>query len=361
MRLGIVGLPNVGKSTLFNSLTNLNIASENYPFCTIEPNKGIVNVPDERLIKLADLYNCNNIVHATVEFVDIAGLIKGASNGEGLGNKFLSHIREVDAILHVVRCFENNDIIHVSGNINVFNDVEVVNIELILSDIEFLEKKMNKYKKDIKKDKSIEKELNILNKIKIGLENNVCARNLKLNDEEFLIAKKNNLLSLKPVLYVANLDESNFNKKNIYVNEIEKIANKDNSFVIKICVKLEQEISELNLKNKKIFLEELGLEKSGLDRLIRESYNLLGMISFLTAGPKETRAWTIFKNTRIVKAAGKIHSDFERGFIKAEVIDYDDLIRCHSITEAKSKGLVRIEGKEYIVKDGDVIVFRFNV
>lgn len=363
MKLGIVGLPNVGKSTLFNALTAAGAEAENYPFCTIEPNVGIVQVPDNRLSLLAKLVNPEKITPATIEFVDIAGLVKGASHGEGLGNKFLSHIREVDAIVHVIRCFEDENITHVEGKINPVNDIEIINLELMLSDYEIVENRLNKVERMVKGDKSYKKEYELLNQLKISIENNKPLRNIKFESEEIDLIKSFGLLSLKPVLYVCNVSENDllYEEENKYVKEVKEYAEKENSEVVVISGKIEAEISQLNKDEKKIFLSELGLKESGLDKLINASYNLLGLMSFLTAGEKEVRAWTIKKGTKAQKAAGKIHSDIERGFIRAEVINYKDLLECGGTTQAKEKGLVRLEGKDYIVQDGDVILFRFNV
>lgn len=364
MKLGIVGLPNVGKSTLFNAVTKAGAQSANYPFCTIEPNVGVVSVPDERLKALADIYNSESVIPTTINFYDIAGLVKGASKGEGLGNKFLSHIREVSAILHVVRCFDDDDITHVDGTVSPSRDIETINLELIFSDIETIEKKIERNKKQAKADKTLKNNIEILAKIKEELEQGISARSLELTDKELEVMNELNLLSSKPVIYVANVEEDGLSSNdytNEYLEELKKIAEAENSEVVKVCAKVEEEISQLEDDEKELFLEELGLSESGLDKLIKASYSLLGLITYLTAGPKETRAWTIKRGTKAPGAAGKIHTDFERGFIRAEVTHFDDLIKSGSTAKAKEEGLVRLEGKEYIVKDGDVILFRFNV
>lgn len=365
MKLGIVGLPNVGKSTLFNSLTKAGAESANYPFCTIDPNIGIVPVPDERLNVLGEMYKSEKIIPATIEFVDIAGLVKGASKGEGLGNQFLSNIREVDAIVHVVRCFDDTNIIHVDGSVDPARDIETINLELIFSDLEILERRIAKTTKIAKADKSAEKELTMLTRLKTHMEEGKIARSFQTEDEEELdLLGTLNLLTAKPVIYAANVKEENLaddGANNDYVKAVRAIAEQDGSEVFVICAQIEQEIAELDEEEKKMFLEELGLKESGLEKLIKASYRLLGLMSYLTAGPKETRAWTIKIGTKAPQAAGKIHSDFERGFIRAEIVSYEHLVECGSFNAAKEKGLVRSEGKDYVVQDGDVILFRFNV
>lgn len=365
MKLGIVGLPNVGKSTLFNSLTKAGAESANYPFCTIDPNVGVVSVPDERLGKLAALYDSAKIVPAVIEFVDIAGLVKGASKGEGLGNQFLSHIRETDAIVHVVRCFENTNIVHVDGSINPLRDIETINYELIFSDLDILERRIAKVSRGARNDKALAKELTLLEGIKAHLEQSKPARSYEPEDDDMkALMATYDLLTAKPVIYAANVSEDDLaddGASNKYVQAVRDYAAREGSEVFAVCAQIEEEISELDDDEKKEFLEDLGLKESGLDKLIKASYSLLGLISFLTAGPTETRAWTIRKGTKAPGAAGKIHSDFERGFIKAEVVYYQDLLDCGSYAAAKEKGLVGIEGKDYVVKDGDVILFRFNV
>lgn len=366
MKLGIVGLPNVGKSTLFNSLTKAGAESANYPFCTIDPNVGVVTVPDERLNVLGEMYHTKKIIPAAIEFVDIAGLVKGASKGEGLGNQFLANIREVDAIVHVVRCFENSNIVHVDGSINPLRDIETINLELIFSDLEILERRISKVSKVARNDKSAAKELALLNKIKAHLEDGKLAKTFEEADDEEEQAwmESYNLLTYKPVIYAANVSEDDLAddaSNNEGVQAVREYAKGEQSEVFVVCAEIEAEISELDDDEKKMFLEDLGLEESGLEKLIKASYKLLGLISYLTAGEPEVRAWTITEGTKAPQAAGKIHSDFERGFIRAEVVSYDDLIACGSHTAAKEKGLIRLEGKDYVVKDGDIMLFRFNV
>ncbi len=365
MKLGIVGLPNVGKSTLFNSLTKAGAESANYPFCTIDPNVGVVAVPDERLKLLGDMYQSKKVTPAVIEFVDIAGLVKGASKGEGLGNQFLSNIREVDAIVHVVRCFEDANVVHVDGNINPLRDIETINLELIFSDLEILERRMTKTAKLAKMDKTAAKELELLEKMKEHLESGKMARSFETDDEdELLLLSGYNLLTYKPVIYATNVAEDDLaddGANNQGVCSVREFAKEENSGVFVICAQIEQEIAELDDDEKQMFLEDLGLKESGLEKLIKASYSLLGLHSYLTAGEDETRAWTIKVGTKAPQAAGKIHTDFERGFIKAEVVNYKDLLEQGSIAAAKEKGMVRMEGKEYVVKDGDVILFRFNV
>lgn len=365
MKLGIVGLPNVGKSTLFNSMTLGKAEAANYPFCTIDPNIGIVTVPDERVTNLAKLYNSAKITPAVIEFVDIAGLVKGASKGEGLGNKFLSHIREVDAIVHVVRCFDDSNVIHVDGSINPVRDIETINLELVFSDLEIIERRIAKTAKAAQGDKSLRKELTVLEKIKESLEGGMAARLVEFDDDDDKAFMESlTLLTAKPVLYAANVCEDDLADDGInneYVKKVREYAANEGSEVFVLCAKIEEEISELEDDEKEEFLSALGVSDSGLDRLIAASYKLLGLISYLTAGPTESRAWTITKGTKAPGAAGKIHSDFEKGFIRAEIVNYDDLIRLGSYNAAREQGLVRSEGKEYVVKDGDVILFRFNV
>lgn len=363
MKLGIVGLPNVGKSTMFNSITKAGAECANYPFCTIEPNVGVVPVPDERLDALTKMYNPQKTTHAVVEFVDIAGLVKGASKGEGLGNKFLSHIRETDAIVEVVRCFEDSNVVHVDGSVDPVRDIETINLELIFADIETVNKRLDKARKNLKADKKYQEEIDLLEKIKTSLENGISARAIDYTKEEQELVKDMFLLTTKPILYIANVSEEQIedpeNDEN--VKKVKEYALKENAEVIPLCVKIEEELSGLDDNDKKEMLEALGLEESGLDKVIKKSYDLLGLMSFLTAGEPEVRAWTIKKGTKAPQAAGKIHSDIERGFIKAEVISYNELIKEGSMVQAKEKGLVRQEGKEYIMQEGDIVLFKFNV
>lgn len=364
MKLGIIGLPNVGKSTLFNAITGAGAVCANYPFCTIDPNVGVVPVPDKRLDVLSDMYHPQLYTPATIEFVDIAGLVRGASKGEGLGNKFLSHIRDVDAVVHVLRCFENSDIVHVDGSIDPIRDLETINMELIFSDMEILERRIDKTAKLMKGDKTLAAELALYQRILSALEEGKTARSLSFDEEEAALVSQLELLTYKPIIYVANVSEEEaggVSPDNLYYQQICDAAQKEGAEVIPVCAGIEAEISELSPEEKKDFLAELGIQESGLDRLIKAGYALLGLISYLTAGPKEVRAWTITKGTKAPQAAGKIHSDFERGFIRAEVVSFDDLIACGSMNAAKEKGLIRSEGKEYVIADGDVVLFRFNV
>ena len=365
MKLGIVGLPNVGKSTLFNSLTKAGAESANYPFCTIDPNVGVVLVPDERLKLLGDMYKSKKVTNAVIEFVDIAGLVKGASKGEGLGNQFLSNIREVDAIVHVVRCFEDPNVVHVDGSVSPVRDIETINFELIFSDVEILERRIAKTSKGARNDKTLAKELNLLERVKAHLEEGKLAKSFETEDEdEMAWFDSYNLLTAKPVIFAANVSEDELADdaaSNAHVAAVREYAQNENSEVFVICAQIEQEIAELDDEEKAMFLEDLGLKESGLEKLIKASYKLLGLISYLTAGEDETRAWTIKVGTKAPQAAGKIHTDFERGFIKAEVVNYKDLLEHGSLSAAREKGLVGMEGKEYVVKDGDVILFRFNV
>ncbi len=363
MKMGIVGLPNVGKSTMFNAITKAGAECANYPFCTIEPNVGVVAVPDERLQKLAEIYHPQKVTPAVIEFVDIAGLVKGASHGEGLGNKFLSHIREVDSIVEVVRCFEDTNIVHVDGSIDPIRDIETINLELVFADLETIEKKIDSVKKKIKADKKYIQELELLEKMKEWLLQGKPARTIELNEEEKEMLKDAFLLTMKPILYIANVSEEQLTnvEHDENVKKVKEYAKQEKAAVIPLCVKIEEELASLDGEDQKEMLEALGLEESGLDKVIKISYDLLGLMSFLTAGEPEVRAWTIKKGTKAPQAAGKIHSDIERGFIRAEIISYNDLIKEGSATAVKEKGLMRLEGKEYVMQDGDIVLFRFNV
>ncbi len=361
MKLGVVGLPNVGKSTLFNAITKAGAQAANYPFCTIEPNVGVVAVPDERLTKLAELFNSKKITPTTLEFVDIAGLVKGASKGEGLGNKFLSHIREVDAIVHTVRCFDDENITHVDGSVNPLRDIETINLELIFSDMEMIERRLQKARVAVKGDKKYQEEIDFLEKLYKFLEEGKPARNYPATDDEKEILKTLFLLTSKPVIYAANVSEDDVATENDYVKQVKEYAKSEGSEVIVLCAKLEEELADMTDDEKAIFFAELGIDKSGLDKLVTACYKLLNLISYLTAGEKETRAWTIVKGTKAPQAAGKIHSDFERGFIRAEVVDYQTLLDCKGYAGAKEKGKIRSEGKDYVMQDNDVVTFRFNV
>ena len=364
MKLGIVGLPNVGKSTLFNALTNAGAASANYPFCTIDPNVGVVAVPDARLDRLAEVYNPEKYTPAVIEFVDIAGLVRGASKGEGLGNKFLANIREVDAIVHVVRCFEDGDIVHVDGGVDPVRDVETINLELIFSDLEIVERRIERATKLARTDKEVARELAVLERIRAVLEDGRSARTLELDEEEEALIAETRLLSRKPIIYMANIGEDEVDGgyvENEAYRALAALAEEEHSGIVAVCAQIEAELSDLSGEDKQAFLDDLGIAESGLDKLIRAGYSLLGLISYLTAGPKEVRAWTIKAGTKAPQAAGKIHSDFERGFIRAEVVAYDDFVREGSINAARERGLYRSEGKDYVIQDGDIVLFRFNV
>lgn len=361
MKLGVVGLPNVGKSTLFNAITKAGAQAANYPFCTIEPNVGVVAVPDERLTKLGELFNSKKITPTTLEFVDIAGLVKGASKGEGLGNKFLSHIRECDAIVHTVRCFDDENITHVDGSVDPLRDIETINYELIFSDMEMIDRRLQKARIGLKADRKYQEEIDFLEKLTAFLESGKPARNYPATEDEKEILKTMFLLTSKPVIYAANVSEDEVTTENDYVKKVKEFAKSEGSEVIVLSAKLEEDMADMSDEDKAVFFEELGIDKSGLDKLVTACYKLLNLISYLTAGEKETRAWTIVKGTKAPQAAGKIHSDFERGFIRAEVVDYQTLLDCKGYVGAKEKGKIRSEGKDYVMQDNDVVTFRFNV